>query len=335
VTSTISVALCTYNGERFIAQQLRSILEQTRPADELVVSDDGSSDGTLRIVDEVFAAARADGTEKARGTVSIPRLTLLKNPAPLGVVRNFEQAMGAATGDLIALCDQDDRWAPDKLERFERAFADDPGLLLLNSDARLVNDAGEPLGYTLFNAIALTPAERALVRKGDGFAALLGRNFVTGATTVFRRKLLQQAVPFPESWVHDEWLAILAASFGRFDFLDAQLIDYRQHGGNAIGALRITFSDKIARLREPRAERNGRLLDRAEALEERLRQSGADQRLLDAARAKLAHERVRSGLPAVRIARLSAVLREYGKHGYSRYGRGAQDALRDLVQPAN
>lgn len=327
MVSPVSVALCTYNGERFIGEQVRSILDQTVPAFELVVSDDASSDRTLAIVAEVFAEARAAG-------VVVPELRVFRNEMPLGVVRNFEQAIRECRGDLIALSDQDDRWVPEKLERFVHAFAEHPDLLLINSDARLVGESGEPLGYSLFEALVLSQAERTRVRSGAGFAALLGRNIVTGATTVFRRALLEVALPFPGSWVHDEWLAVLASAFGDFDFLDEQLIDYRQHGANVIGAGRVTFAEKLARLREPRNERNRRLLERADALRDRLATAGADEGFVAAATAKVEHERVRSGLPAVRIARLGGVVREFGRGGYSRYGRGAQDALRDLVQPA-
>jgi glycosyltransferase involved in cell wall biosynthesis len=323
----ISVALCTYNGALFVAEQVASILGQSRPIDELVLSDDASTDGSVGLVRRLI-------DEHSAATGRSISLRVFENPVPLGVVGNFEQAITACTGDLIALCDQDDRWDPLKLETIVAEFSRHPDLLLVNSDARLVDAAGEPLGHTLFEALAVTPEEFALVRSGDGFEALLKRNLVTGATTVFRRSLLDFAAPFPSSWVHDEWLAILAAAFGRFDLLASPLIDYRQHGGNAIGASLISMGGRMARLREPRRERNERLLARAEALLARLTDADATQDLIEDAAAKVAHERIRSTLPAARIARLPVVLREFGRRGYARYGRGAQDALRDLVQPA-
>ena len=130
---TVSVALCTYNGARFVAEQLRSILAQSSPADQIVISDDGSTDGTLEVVRAELAAAGS----------ALPEVIILENPAPLGVTRNFEQAILACTGDLIVLCDQDDTWVPDRLARAEREFAARPDLLLLYSDASLVDEGGE------------------------------------------------------------------------------------------------------------------------------------------------------------------------------------------------
>jgi glycosyltransferase involved in cell wall biosynthesis len=324
LTTTISVALCTYNGERFVAEQVASILAQTLAPTEIVVSDDASTDATIRIIEDVIATAGAP----------VPSLRVLRNPTALGVVRNFEQAVSACSGDLIALCDQDDRWAPHRLELMAKAFATTPDLLLLSSNARLIDDDDRPLGYSLFDAITFTAAEKSAVRAGDGFATLLTRNTVTGATTVFRRSLLELALPFPDAWVHDEWLAIIAAASGRIDFLDDELVDYRQHGGNAIGAVRLGFGARLRRLREPRAERNRRLRERAAALVERLRSMNMPNSFALLAESKLTHEQVRSELPAGHLARVGPVLREARRGGYRRFGRGPQDVLRDLLQPA-
>jgi glycosyltransferase involved in cell wall biosynthesis len=324
LTTTISVALCTHNGERFVAEQVASILAQTLLPTEIVVSDDASTDGTIRIVERLLATVAPQG----------PTVRILRNEPALGVLRNFEQAVSACSSELIALCDQDDRWVPDRLERIAAVFSERPHLLMLSSDARLVDAAGVPLGYSLYQAIALTATERAQIHAGDGFSTLLGRNTVTGATAVFRRGLLEIALPFPDEWVHDEWLAILAAATGGLDFLDDQLVDYRQHGSNEIGATRIGLAGRFRRLREPRSARNNRLLGRAQALVDRLDGAGVDTALTRLAEEKLEHETIRNSLPASHWARLRPVLREASAGGYTRYGRGAQDVLRDLVQPA-
>jgi glycosyltransferase involved in cell wall biosynthesis len=330
VTPTVSVALCTFNGERFIAEQIASIFAQTRLPQELIVSDDGSTDATLELITAEVARLGA-----AAGSARVT-LRILHNPVPLGVVRNFQQAVSATTGDFVVLCDQDDRWATDRIERALDAFAANPGLLLLHADANLIDAADNPLGDTLFGALAMTARERELIASGHALVALLGRNLVTGATTMFRRSLLQPALPFPSSWVHDEWLAAVAAATGRMDFLPDRLIDYRQHGGNAIGAGRIGFSGRLAKLREPREERNRALVDRAAALVDRLTEIGSavPAENLELARGKLAHERARLGLPPGRLRRVGPVVRELRSGGYFAFGRGTQDALRDLVQPA-
>lgn len=322
---TVSVALCTYNGERFVGEQLHSILAQSSSARQIVISDDGSTDATLDVVRAELAAA---------GTSS-PEVVILENPAPLGVTRNFEQAVLACTGDLIILSDQDDIWVPDRLARAEREFAARPDLLLLHGDARLVDKAGDPLGHSLFEAIEFTAAEQREVRRGHALDVLLRRNVVTGATTAFRRSLLDVATPFSDTWVHDEWLAIIAAITGAVDFVGEPLIDYRQHGSNEIGAARPTMATRRAKLREPRLERNRRLLARAEALEEWVEALGeaVPDGVACLVRQKVEHERFRSRLPGARVSRLVPILRAAASGSYRRFGRARNDMLRDLVQP--
>ncbi len=329
VTPSISVALCTRNGARFIEEQVRSILRQSQLPLEIVLSDDASSDTTVQQVqDLVHGFVAADAT-------AIPTLRVLLNSSPLGVVKNFEQATLACSGDLIALCDQDDRWSPERLATMARAFSDDPTLLLQHSNARLVDDSGSPFGYTLFDALDVTTAEKREVFSGDGFHALLRRNLVTGATTVFRRELLERTCPFPEAWIHDEWLAIVAAASGRINLIDEPLIDYRQHGGNEIGARKLTLHQAISKFREPRDERNEHLVSRAEVLVSRLDALGAlvPSANVHDARAKLAHDRARLALPRNRLRRIFPVLRAAFAGRYARYSRGGLDVVRDLLQP--
>jgi hypothetical protein len=225
---------------------------------------------------------------------------------------------------------------PARVEVALAQFESRPELLLLYANARLVDTSGRPLGGSLFSAIGVTKRERDEVRSGHALAALLGRNFVTGATAMFRRELLASARPFPLEWVHDEWLAVIAAATGEIDFVDAELIDYRQHGHNEIGARKLGLRARFRKLREPRESRNQRLVSRASALEDRLRELGVAVAAGSLARsgAKTAHEQARLNLPANHFLRLGPVLREAARGGYSRYGRGSQDVLRDLVQPA-
>jgi glycosyltransferase involved in cell wall biosynthesis len=328
VTTTISVALCTFNGERFIGEQVQSILAQTSVPDEIVVSDDASSDNTVTIIEDLVGEFNASNGGQPLA------LRVLRNDSPLGVTRNFEQAIAATTGELIALCDQDDRWRPDRVEVAVAQFQSRPRLLLLFANARLVDANGDPLGDSLFEALAVTRRERDEVRSGEALAALLGRNLVTGATTVFRRALFDTARPFPDEWVHDEWLAAIAAATGEIDYVDDELVDYRQHGSNEIGAQRPGLLARLAKLREPRESRNRRLVARAAVLERRLVDLGVVAGNLERSRAKTAHEQARLNLPANHLLRLAPVLREAARGGYSRYGRGNQDVLRDLVQPA-
>ena len=324
----ISVALGTRNGAAHVARQVASILSQRPAPFELVVGDDDSSDDTLAIIERVYAEALAADPQLPT------RLEIIRRQPALGVTANFAATLAACSGDLIALSDQDDEWMPGKLAALAAAFAADPELLLAHTDARLVDGDGSPLGVTLLDALEATAQERAGLAAGEALPVLLRRNLVTGATVMLRRTLLSSAAPIPAQWVHDEWLAAIAAAVGRVRLLPESLIDYRQHGANQIGARRPTMTDRFARLREPQAERAARLAQRTALLAERGRTVGVApevQRQLDA---KAAHEARRARLPRVRLARVPAVIAGAVSGRYSRYSRGAMDVLRDLVTPA-
>ena len=317
----VSVALCTYNGAEFLEAQLRSILEQTRPVDEVVICDDGSTDDTAAVVARVAAATST-------------RIVFEINPNKLGITRNFERAISLTRGDLIFLSDQDDLWYPTKVRDMLAAFARDPDLQLLHTDARLVNQAGTALGATLFDALELTPIERQQEHDGDAFDAFLRRNLVTGATAAFRRELFEAARPFPAEWLHDEWLAIIGAAIGRVDFLDFPLIDYRQHDHNQVGMRPRSWRDKLQRVVTARGDYHRRLQRRAEMLLRHLQKiNGRIKRCREAqVREKFEHARVRSQLPSARLARIPIVLREIASGRYRRCSTGWRSIARDLIE---
>jgi glycosyltransferase involved in cell wall biosynthesis len=320
-----SVALCTRNGALFVETQLRSILTQHTVPDELVVSDDESSDTTIDIVRSLAGEFSAAGIT----------VTILENPEPLGVTANFEQAIAATTGDIIFLSDQDDVWHPDRLSRALLEFDTRPELDLLFADARLVDGAGSPLGSTLFDTLDVDLDTRAAVRAGKAFPILIKRNIATGATIAFRRRLLELASPFPHAWLHDEWLTMIAACSGALDLINEQLIDYRQHGDNQVGVRRATLRVKIARVVETRGDRNSRLATRAAQLAQRLDSletvASADQRR--AAHEKSEAELARLDLPRARLRRIKPILAIDRRGWYSRYAsQGRLDMLRDLLQ---
>jgi glycosyltransferase involved in cell wall biosynthesis len=324
---SVSVAMCTHNGERFVAEQLVSIFEQSQPPTELVISDDASTDATLDVVRTTIALYRAEHPLFAVVVV------VLENTRALGVAENFERAILGCSGDLIALADQDDVWPTGRLERMSRVFAGRAGLLLLHSDARLIDDQGASLHATLFESLDVDMAMQEAVHQGRAFDVLMRRNIVTGAATMIRRRLAERAAPFPAPWLHDEWLAIVAAAIGEVDLLAEPLLDYRQHGANQIGVRKLSFAGKLRRMIEQGAARSGRLLGRAETLVDRLPGIGATGVRLDSARRKLLHERARSALNRHRLARIVPVIAELLSGRYREFGRGTVDAVRDLLQP--
>jgi hypothetical protein len=324
---SISVALCTRNGAAFLSEQLRSIRAQTLAPLEIVLSDDASVDATIEVA---RAALRQDPAWDS------PRLRILRNPSPLGVAKNFERAILACRGDLIALSDQDDVWALNRLERMAAEFIARRDLLLLHSDARMVDEAGAFHGDSLFDVIGVTPRDLRQIRSGRAFDVLLQRNLATGATMMFRTALLPFAAPFPQGWLHDEWLAIIAAAVGRVDVLTDPLIDYRQHAANEIGARRLSLSTKIGHAVGPRGMKHGVRVAKTASLLARVlefqRDAGAAK--LDEIRAKLEHQAIRAGLPPRRLARVRTVVREALSRNYHRYGRGLPYIIQDLLESA-
>jgi glycosyltransferase involved in cell wall biosynthesis len=325
MTLEVSVALCTRNGARYLPEQVRSICAQEPPPREIVLSDDASTDDTLAVVRDTLAGC---------GMADRIALRVFSNSPPLGVTRNFEQAVRACSHELIALCDQDDVWHPGRLARMVAQFEARPDLLLLHTDARLVDGDLKPLGSTLFHALEVQPSELEAIASGEAFGVLLRRNLVTGATTMFRRTLLEAALPFAPEWVHDEWLAAVAAATGRMDVLPEPTIDYRQHGNNQIGARRLTLSEKIAKAFVERGDKHVARLRRAEALLRRLQQLGDKVRpgCLDAQRDKVSHQRFRAELPAARPLRLVPILVEAARGRYARFGRGKQAIVQDVFE---
>lgn len=325
---TVSVALCTHNGAQYLGEQIRSICTQTRAPQEIVLSDDASSD-------DCVAVARAAHSGCMANAPAHPiELRVLRNDPALRVTKNFERAALACRGDLIALCDQDDTWVPDRLARMVSQFERRPELLLLHSDARLVDAQGKDLGETLFGALEVQPVELARIHLGRAFDVFLRRNLVTGAATLLRRSLLDSAAPFPVEWLHDEWLGIVAAAIGQVEVMEEALIDYRQHGGNQIGARRDTFREKLHKALASRGDTHVRRAIKAELLMERLRALGpavAPENLAKLG-GKIEHQRFRAHLPPRRMARLLPVAREAMTGRYAKYGRGVRGVVRDLFE---
>jgi glycosyltransferase involved in cell wall biosynthesis len=317
-----TVVLCTYDGETFVADQAASLLAQTRPLDEIVVSDDASTDASPARVREALAGFGGN-------------LRLHVNPVTLGVVRNFEHALRLAQGDLCFLCDQDDVWRADKVRQMVAAFERKPEILLLHSDARIIDESGRRTGATLFRELRIRARDLAACDAGDALSVLLRRNIVTGATVAVRRELLEIALPIQEGYWHDEWLALIAAAVGSIGRIDEPLIDYRIHRGNQAGVRGVM---PALRLRAALSARGTFHTDRArklDALLERLRRLGARVplerlRLVEACRD---HWSVRANLPRRRIGRVPLILAEWRGERYRRFSNGWRGAVRDLLEP--
>lgn len=202
----ISIAVATYNGARFLHEQLDSFSRQTRLPDELVVSDDGSSDATVGILEQFCTRTSFD-------------MFVFRNDNNLGYAGNFNRALTECTGDLVFLADQDDWWFTEKMAQMVRWAEDLPSVAIFACDAELTD-------------ARLTPSGRSK-RKQIEALGLPESSFVMGCCLAIRREFLDLVLPIPaEASAHDTWLVELADRFGLVERRGEILQYYRQHGKN-------------------------------------------------------------------------------------------------------
>ena len=318
------VAMCVYNGVRFLQEQIDSICAQTELPLRMAVVDDNSSDGSWELLRRWAPCAPFE-------------VRLQRNQTNLGVVRNFELATNLVGDDIdvVFLADQDDCWYRDKLALFVNQFEGDPGLLLLHSDADLIDGEGRTLGRRLFETLLVTDAERREVAAGMAWRAYAKRNLVTGAACALRRSLLAQALPFSPHWVHDEWLAFHAALLGRVSMIDHPTMAYRLHQSNTVGLpipnWKWRVGTSLQALLKPTVKRQ---MQRADRLQEVLLQAqrlGASQQANEGLQEALAHARFRSHLARNPVSRASAVWREWRGGAYHRWSNGEISMLHDML----
>lgn len=201
-----SVVMAAYNGEKFLKQQLESVLSQLDEADEVVISVDPGSDRTRQLA---LDAAQLD-----------KRVMVLDGPGE-GVIRNFEHAIKQASGDLIFLCDQDDVWLASKVRVVTEAFEDQTMLVLHDA---VMGDENLQIQH---------PSYFAFRGCKPGFLRNYLRNSFIGCCMAFRKELKPHILPFPEHLpMHDQWIGLLATHYGKVKFLDQKLLCYRRHGNN-------------------------------------------------------------------------------------------------------
>jgi glycosyltransferase involved in cell wall biosynthesis len=208
----VSIVLGTYNGETYLEDQLRSLLAQTYASLEIIAIDDCSSDGTVAILRAYAARDR--------------RMTIVVNERNLGFIRNFEKGCSLAKGKWIALCDQDDWWAPEKVEKMADAIG---GYPMVYCDSELCDQNLRPLGKRISDLVHYQSFHDC--RQLCVFSRMYGH------ATLITRELFDKSRPFLEEVPHDGWLAFHATLYGGVRYLPETLVKYRQHGGNIFGVV--------------------------------------------------------------------------------------------------
>lgn len=203
----ISVCIATYNGEKYIKEQIDSIICQLHENDEIIISDDGSIDNTLDVIKQF-----ADD-----------RIKIYKNQrSNKGVIGNFENAIKLSSGEYIFLADQDDIWLPNKVNIYKKYF--DLGYNIIVSDAKVIDQKKNVINESFFK----------IMNSGKGFIKNFISNTYLGCCIGFRRELIHYALPFPKSIaMHDIWLGFIGEAFGKPVFINERLLLYRRHGSNA------------------------------------------------------------------------------------------------------
>lgn len=222
----ISVALAAYNGEAYLREQLDSILSQTFHEFELIICDDCSTDNTVQVLNEY---AGKDS-----------RIKVFVNERNLGFKKNFEKAILLCSGEYIALSDQDDVWTENHLQVLIENIGDND---FIGANAFLCDEKAEPTGADLLSCSRIDFLPQT---KDEWFFFLLHSNIFQGAASLFRRTLVQKALPIPETvQFHDYWLALVSASNNGVSYVNICILYYRQHGTNVTENKKWSFWKKI------------------------------------------------------------------------------------------
>ena len=225
----VDIVLATYNGEKYLVQQLDSIIAQTHNNWRLLISDDGSTDDTLAVIKKYSETDQ--------------RIVLVNKDRQGGVVHNFIKALEYVDADYIMFCDQDDYWMPEKIMHLMVTIDNETKLIgnipvLVFSDLIIVDENLNILDESFYESTGLNPLNNL------DSCFLLWRSTVYGCSVMFNRALYNIAYPFsPEVTMHDQWFALIASISGRIVYTDKRLVYYRQHENNIVGAKRKNFME--------------------------------------------------------------------------------------------
>ncbi|MEZ4903934.1 MAG: glycosyltransferase family 2 protein [Spirosomataceae bacterium] len=308
----ISIALCTYNGENFLREQLRSLSLQTQLPDEVVVCDDGSTDGTVALLQKFVEEAPF-------------KVRILVNEQTMGVTGNFEKVLLHCEGDILFLCDQDDIWEANKIAEITTFLAQNPSVQVAFSDALLVDEQGKSLSKKLWEIVRLNPSQLHQWHLGNSIQLMLVGNRVAGCTMALRRSFLQTITPFPThipDFLHDTWIAFVASLLNQIQFIDSPLVRYRQHPMQQVGTrsknnTALTFRERIRRPHEAKLTPLKQQYEALNLLYTNLQKVvPSNNKNLKIVAEKLHFLSIRASLPNNRLLRIIPTFKEWRKGNY-------------------
>ena len=213
----IDILMAVYNGEKYLIEQLDSILNQTYQEFNLIISDDCSTDCSMKILSEY---QKKDG-----------RIVIIKQEKNLGYVKNFEFLLTKVTNEFFMLSDQDDVWNSDKVEISLKKIKEEE-LMLVHTDLEVVDKDLKNINNSMIRLINM----HTKATKYNDYRSVFLDNCITGCTIIANSEVINKCLPIPEKpMVHDWWVGLIASSIGKIGFIDKPTIKYRQHGNNLIG----------------------------------------------------------------------------------------------------
>ncbi|MBR1540674.1 MAG: glycosyltransferase family 2 protein [Clostridia bacterium] len=230
----VNILMATYNGRRYVAKQIESILNQTYQDFRLIISDDCSTDSTLKILEEYEAKDN--------------RIEIFHQGENLGVVANFEFLIGRVRSEYFMFADQDDIWEPDKIEKSVKKLEEEH-LDLVYTDLAVVDSRLHEIAPSYWRLKGLDYR----IKKYNNFESLYLNNFVTGCTMLVRSKWINEFMPLPKESkyvLHDYWISLMVSQKGRIGYIDEPTMKYRQHKDNKIGSK--TRSEQMSTLDDVR-----------------------------------------------------------------------------------
>lgn len=316
----ISVAMCTYNGERYLGEQLQSIAAQSLRPFELVVCDDGSTDSTVPTLESFGQRAPFD-------------VRIIRNETNLGVTQNFEKAIKLCTGEFIALSDQDDVWLPDKLTRLSELLAQDSSLGGAFSNAELIGEDSQPSGKLLWSTLCWTFRDQRDFERIAAIKLLLHGVVATGSMLMIRAAVREAICPIPRSWMHDAWITWMLVLYSRLSFVSEPLVQYRIHPNQQIGICSLTPYEQFQRRRRESTDKFDAWSKQFEELRNRwIIQPGEDfEKCLAMIEGRITFLRHRARLPRNPLVRACKVLASASS--YRCYANGFRSMLRDTLIP--
>lgn len=218
----ISIVMATYNGSKYIYDQLLSLNNQTVKPDEIVICDDKSTDNTIEIIEKFFDSFKI-------------KHQLISHQENKGVMTSFYDGISAANGEIIFLCDQDDVWVKTKIEVMQQVFTEKQNVVLVFCNATIVDSELHKYSYRIWDTVHFSPD--TIKNSNDYFSEMVKRNIFTGMCMAFRKGIIKGIDSFPKEMYHDEYLGWLALKTGDIYAIDSELVLYRQHSQNVVGVL--------------------------------------------------------------------------------------------------